>query len=98
MHHVLATLAVRHQSMLAQGATRAGLLGVSGLFGVGGAMGLAVASRVGPTELPQTVAAFHSLVGLAAAFTGIGEFIHQVPMPQQLLRTRHVVLVPTPSL
>ena len=33
-----------------------GLLG-----GLGGAVGAALASKVGPTELPQTVAAFHSL-------------------------------------
>lgn len=33
-----------------------GLLG-----GLGGAVGAALASKVGPSELPQTVAAFHSL-------------------------------------
>lgn len=33
-----------------------GLLG-----GIGGAVGVALASKVGPAELPQTVAAFHSL-------------------------------------
>jgi NAD/NADP transhydrogenase beta subunit len=31
-------------------------------MGAGGALGYAVAQKVGPTELPQTVAAFHSLV------------------------------------
>ena len=40
---------------------------------VGGALGLGVASKVGPTELPQTVAAFHSLVGVAAAATSLGD-------------------------
>jgi H+-translocating NAD(P) transhydrogenase len=40
---------------------------------IGGALGLGVASKVGPTELPQTVAAFHSLVGVAAAATSLGE-------------------------
>jgi H+-translocating NAD(P) transhydrogenase len=34
----------------------------AGLMGAGGALGYAVAQKVGPTELPQTVAAFHSLV------------------------------------
>lgn len=30
---------------------------------------------MGPAELPQTVAAFHSLVGLAAAGTAIGDYM-----------------------
>jgi NAD(P) transhydrogenase len=41
--------------------------------GAGAAVGSAVAKKVGPTELPQTVAAFHSLVGFAAVFGAIGE-------------------------
>jgi NAD(P) transhydrogenase len=63
--------------MLGAGATKVGLLGVGALLAVGSLGGVGVASRVGPTELPQTVAAFHSLVGLAAALTGIGEFLHR---------------------
>jgi NAD(P) transhydrogenase len=46
-----------------------------GLLGVAGsAVGTVLASKVGPTELPQTVAAFHSLVGLAAMAGAAGEF------------------------
>lgn len=47
-----------------------GLLG-----GVGSTIGTFLASKVGPTELPQTVAAFHSLVGLAAMAGAAGEFL-----------------------
>ena len=39
----------------------------------GGSVGAALASKVGPTELPQTVAAFHSLVGIAAMAGAAGE-------------------------
>ena len=42
---------------------------------MGAAVGSALASQVGPTELPQTVAAFHSLVGIAAMAGAAGEYL-----------------------
>lgn len=48
---------------------------VAGLMTAGAAVGTLVSSRVGPTELPQTVALFHSLVGVAAAITAVGEYM-----------------------
>eukprot|EP00429_Kryptoperidinium_foliaceum_P016898 CAMPEP_0176036838 /NCGR_PEP_ID=MMETSP0120_2-20121206/18246_1 /TAXON_ID=160619 /ORGANISM="Kryptoperidinium foliaceum, Strain CCMP 1326" /LENGTH=840 /DNA_ID=CAMNT_0017370225 /DNA_START=66 /DNA_END=2585 /DNA_ORIENTATION=+ len=41
---------------------------------VGGAAGLVWGMKVSPIALPQTVAAFHSLVGLAAMCTSIGSY------------------------
>ena len=40
----------------------------------GGAAGLVLGKRVAVTELPQTVAAFHALVGLAAVATSLGSY------------------------
>jgi len=45
------------------------------LLAVGGLAGLVLGLRVSPIALPQTVAAFHSLVGLAAMCTSIGSFV-----------------------
>eukprot|EP00816_Leptocylindrus_hargravesii_P007386 CAMPEP_0196806692 /NCGR_PEP_ID=MMETSP1362-20130617/6603_1 /TAXON_ID=163516 /ORGANISM="Leptocylindrus danicus, Strain CCMP1856" /LENGTH=1058 /DNA_ID=CAMNT_0042180289 /DNA_START=27 /DNA_END=3203 /DNA_ORIENTATION=- len=52
------------------------LIPILGLMGAGGAAGYAIAKKVEPTSLPQTVAAFHSLVGLAASATAVGDFLN----------------------
>ncbi len=42
---------------------------------MGASIGAVLASGIGPTELPQTVAAFHSLVGIAAMAGAAGEYL-----------------------
>jgi len=60
--------------MSAAGAGTAAFEQVGLLGGLGATVGAVLGSGVGPTELPQTVAAFHSLVGLAAMAGAAGEF------------------------
>eukprot|EP01036_Dinobryon_divergens_P022104 gene22104-30339_t len=47
--------------------------------GSGAAAGFYISGKIGPTELPQAVAAFHSLVGVAATATAVGDFIAHDP-------------------
>ncbi len=55
-------------TLLASGVTfGSGILILAGV-GIGGAVGAVIAKRIPMTAMPQLVAAFHSLVGLAAVF------------------------------
>merc|ERR1712048_197665 len=46
------------------------------LVALGGGGGVYIGQQVDPIKLPQTVAAFHSLVGLAAMVTSIGNCVN----------------------
>jgi NAD(P) transhydrogenase len=67
-------LAATMSDMAVVGAGPTAFLQAGALGAAGTAIGSVLASGVGPTELPQTVAAFHSLVGLAAMAGAAGEF------------------------
>lgn len=50
------------------------------MLGAGGSgLGYYISTKITPTELPQAVAAFHSLVGVAATATAVGDYMVHDP-------------------
>ena len=68
---VLGALAGTVGLAYAHGATTAVLTQIATVLAAGTGLGIAVASQVEITALPQLVAAFHSLVGFAASLTAV---------------------------
>ncbi|KAF2267700.1 NAD(P) transhydrogenase-like protein [Lojkania enalia] len=62
-------------SLLAVGFSPDVLVQFGGLAAVGTIAGMFIGRRITPTSLPQTVAALHSVVGLAAVLTSIGSVL-----------------------
>ncbi|CAK7234709.1 hypothetical protein SCUCBS95973_009026 [Sporothrix curviconia] len=65
-------------SLLAVGFSPEVLTQFAGLAAIGGIAGMLIGRRITPTDLPQTVAALHSVVGLAAVLTSIGSVMADV--------------------
>ncbi|PFH59888.1 hypothetical protein XA68_11746 [Ophiocordyceps unilateralis] len=65
-------------SLLAVGFSPEVLVQFGGLATIGALAGFLIGKRITPTDLPQTVAALHSVVGLAAVLTSIGSVMANV--------------------
>ncbi|ORY72069.1 NAD(P) transhydrogenase beta subunit [Pseudomassariella vexata] len=66
-------------SLLAVGFSPEVLAQFGGLAAIGSIAGFLIGKRITPTDLPQTVAALHSVVGLAAVLTSIGSVMGHLP-------------------
>ena len=62
-------------------------------IGIGGGIGFVVARRIQMTAMPQLVAAFHSLVGLAAVLVGLAAWLN--PGAFDIVNTAGQIMVPS---
>ncbi|MEH6758282.1 MAG: NAD(P)(+) transhydrogenase (Re/Si-specific) subunit beta [Parasphingorhabdus sp.] len=64
---------------------------IAGAIAIGGAIGFFTARRIAMTDMPQLVAAFHSLVGMAAVLVGIAAYLN--PAAFGILDANNEILV-----
>ncbi|KAF2197622.1 NAD transhydrogenase mitochondrial precursor [Delitschia confertaspora ATCC 74209] len=65
-------------SLAAVGFSPEVLMQFAGVAGIGSLAGIVIGRRISPLSLPQTVAALHSVVGLAAVLTSIGSVMAHI--------------------
>ncbi len=51
---------------------------IAGAIAIGGGLGFVTARRIKMTDMPQLVAAFHSLVGMAAVLVGLAAYLNPI--------------------
>jgi len=62
-------------------------------IGIGAVIGVVTARRIAMTDMPQLVAAFHSLVGMAAVLVGVAAFLN--PLAFDIMDADGMILVPS---
>ena len=62
-------------------------------IGIGAVIGVVTARRIAMTDMPQLVAAFHSLVGMAAVLVGVAAFLN--PIAFDIMDADGMILVPS---
>jgi len=75
---VITTL-ITHSPALADGSPDVGTMAkILAALGLGALIGITTARRIAMTAMPQLVAAFHSLVGMAAVLVGLAAYLNPV--------------------